>query len=94
VVSQASVWPDGGGFGSVQEVAVLFENPYALTAGWVHYLAFDLFVGCWEMQDSHKHNIPHVLVVPCLLFTFMLGPIGLVCYLMVRWFTARQWTVF
>ncbi|MGB1846672.1 MAG: abscisic acid-deficient protein Aba4 family protein, partial [Pseudohongiellaceae bacterium] len=59
-----------------------------------HYLAFDLFVGCWEMQDSQKHNIPHVLVVPCLLFTFMLGPIGLVCYLMVRWFTARQWAVF
>ena len=94
VVSQASAWPEGGGFGSVQEVAVLFENPYMLTAGWMHYLAFDLFVGCWEMQDSHKHQIPHAVVVPCLLFTFLLGPVGLVGYLLVRWVTARQWKVF
>ena len=63
-------------------------------SGWVHYLAFDLFVGCWEMQDSHKHQIPHAVVVPCLLFTFLLGPVGLVGYLLVRWVTARQWKVF
>ena len=94
VVSQASAWPEGGGFGSVQEVAVLFKNPYMLTAGWIHYLAFDLFVGCWEMQDSHKHQIPHAVVVPCLLFTFLLGPVGLVGYLLVRWVAARQWKVF
>ena len=94
VLSQILVWPDGGGFSSVQEVAVLFDNPYMLTAGWVHYLAFDLFVGCWEAQDSQKHKIPHILVAPCLLLTFLLGPVGLVCYLMVRFFAAKQLTVF
>ena len=94
VVSQAPVWPDGGGFGSVQEVAGLFGNHYMLTAGWVHYLAFDLFVGCWEMQDSHKHQIPHAAVVPCLLFTFLLGPVGLAGYLLVRWVAVRHWKVF
>ena len=61
---------------------------------WMHYLAFDLFVGCWEMQDSHKHQIPHAVVVPCLLFTFLLGPVGLVGYLLVRWVAVRQWKVF
>ena len=94
VLSQASIFPDGGGFGSVRQVATLFENPYMLTAGWVHYLAFDLFVGCWEVHESQKHNIPHALVVPCLLLTFLLGPGGLVCFLMVRLFRARQWNVF
>lgn len=33
-----------GGFGSLSAVA-LFSNPAALLAGWVHYLAFDIFIG-------------------------------------------------
>ena len=35
--------PKGGGFGSLAQVTVLFSSPHALLAGWIHYLAFDLF---------------------------------------------------
>ena len=69
-----------GGFGSLADVALLFSNPAALLAGWMHYLAFDLFVGAWEVRDAQRHDIPHLLVVPCLLLTFLLGPIGLLGY--------------
>ena len=93
-LSQVSVWPEGGGFGSAAEVAVLFSNPYLLTGGWVHYLAFDLFVGSWEVQDAQRHNISHWMVVPCLVFTFMLGPIGLVLYLLLRAIRAKKLTMF
>ena len=75
-----------GGFGSLADVARLFSNPALLLAGWVHYLAFDLFIGGWEVRDAHRHGIRHLLVVPCLLLTFMLGPIGLLTY-----FAARTW---
>lgn len=75
---------DGGGFGSLAEVARLFENPWMLLAGWIHYLAFDLFIGAWEVRDASRLNIPHPYVVPCLLLTFLAGPVGLLCYFVVR----------
>lgn len=73
-----------GGFGSLAGVMKLFTNPWAVLAGWVHYLAFDLFVGAWEVRDAEQHGVSHLLVVPCLFFTFMLGPIGLLMYMGAR----------
>lgn len=73
-----------GGFGSLAEVTRLFANPAMLLAGWLHYLAFDLFLGAWEVRDAQRHGVPHLLVVPCLLLTFLLGPIGLLSYMAVR----------
>ena len=73
-----------GGFGSLADVARLFENRYLLLAGWVHYLTFDLFIGAWEVRDARRLRINHLLVVPCLLLTFLLGPVGLLLYLGLR----------
>ena len=73
-----------GGFASLPDVATLFANPWLLLAGWTHYLAFDLFVGSWEVRDSHDRAIPHLLVVPCLLLTFLFGPAGWLLYLGLR----------
>lgn len=73
-----------GGFGSLAEVQRLFANPALLLAGWVHYLAFDLFIGAWAVRDAQRHGVPHPLVVPCLLLTFLLGPIGLLAYMLLR----------
>ena len=73
-----------GGFGSLADVAALFKKPELLLAGWIHYLAFDLFIGAWEIRDSHRHGIPHLVMIPCLLMTFMLGPIGLLFYFAIR----------
>jgi hypothetical protein len=73
-----------GGFSSLAAVAQLFENRWLLLAGWVHYLAFDLFIGAWETRDAMARRIPRLLLAPCLLTTFMLGPIGLLCYHVVR----------
>ena len=47
-----------GGFSSLTEVATLFANPWILLAGWIHYLAFDLLVGCWEVRDAAERGIP------------------------------------
>jgi len=41
-----------GGYGSLAEVRRLFAVPELLTAGWIHYLAFDLFVGAWIAERS------------------------------------------
>ncbi len=73
-----------GGFGSLAQVAALFRDPWALLAGWVHYLCFDLAVGAWETRDAHRRGVPHWALVPCLALTFMLGPLGLLLYSGVR----------
>ena len=73
-----------GGFGSLADVAMLFQKRELLLAGWVHYLAFDLFIGAWETRDAARYQIPHLVVIPCLVMTFMLGPIGLLFYLAIR----------
>jgi hypothetical protein len=73
-----------GGFGSLDEVAALFTVRGLLLAGWVHYLAFDLFVGAWQVRTARAEAIPHLLVVPCLLMTFLFGPVGLMMFLTLR----------
>jgi hypothetical protein len=73
-----------GGFSSLAAVAQLFANHWLLLAGWVHYLAFDLFIGAWETRDAMTRRVPRLLLAPCLVMTFMLGPIGLLGYHLVR----------
>jgi hypothetical protein len=73
-----------GGFSSLAGVRALFENPWALLAGWTHYLAFDLFIGSWEVRDARRRGVRHLFVVPALVLTFLVGPGGLLLYLIVR----------
>ena len=79
-----------GGFSSLADVATLFENPWMLLAGWIHYLAFDLFIGGWEVRDAQWRGIRHLLVVPALVLTFLFGPAGLLLYLVIRWFATDE----
>ncbi len=79
-----------GGFGSLEEVALFFEDPYLLVAGWVHYLAFDLFIGAWEVRDARRLGLHHLIIIPCLLLTFLAGPTGLLLYFILRWSLKRK----
>jgi hypothetical protein len=85
--------PEGGGFGSLEGVMLLFTSPHAVLAGWIHYLAFDLFVGAWEVRDARRHGLSHWMVVPCLALTLMLGPFGLLTYLVLRAALKREVTL-
>ena len=90
VVLVATNWGgSAGGFSTLADVALLFANPWMLLAGWVHYLCFDLLVGCWEVRDARERGVPHLLVVPCLLGTFMFGPAGWLLYRVIR--ASRRW---
>ncbi len=75
--------PDGG-FSSLTQVKNLFAHDFLLLAGWTHYLAFDLFVGSWIAGDARKKGIHHFMVIPCLFFAFMLGPVGFLLYQIIK----------
>jgi hypothetical protein len=80
-----------GDFGSLTGIMVLFADKYMVLAGWVHYLAFDLMTGIWIKKNALKHGIHYNVTVLCLFFTFVLGPLGLLMYLLVRWFKTRHY---
>ena len=66
-----------------------FAAPHVVVAGWIHYLIFDLFIGAWESRDALRLGIPHLLVIPCLLTTLFVGPVGLLLYVIVRFIGRR-----
>jgi hypothetical protein len=71
-------------FVSLGAVEYVFHSPGLVLAAWIHYLAFDLFVGAWMVQDARRRRILHLAVIPCLMLTFVLGPAGLLVYLILR----------
>lgn len=73
-----------GDFFSLDGIVALFARKEVALIGWIHYLAFDLWVGMWELRDSQKHQISHLLVVPCLFLTLMFGPAGFLLYWLIK----------
>jgi hypothetical protein len=90
VVLFATTGMGDGGYGSLAEVQRLMAQPALLTAGWLHYLAFDLFVGAWIAQRAGEIGVPHLLVVPLLVLTFMFGPAGLLAFAALRLLWQRR----
>jgi hypothetical protein len=72
-----------GGFGSLEAVRTLFANDSMLAAGWLHYLAFDLFIGTWIARHGVRRGLHPLLILPCLPLTFLFGPAGLLLYFAV-----------
>ncbi len=81
---------DFSSFGSLEGVMQLFTEPSAVAMGWIHYLAFDLMVGWFIVNDAQKHGINRYLTIPCLLLSFMLGPTGLLLYFLLRLFAKKN----
>lgn len=71
-------------FGSLASVKALFQDDSAVAAGWLHYLAFDLFVGAYIMRKAKEVGISRILATICLPFTFMFGPMGYLLFFVVK----------
>lgn len=80
----------GGGYDSIAAVQRLMAVPGLLTAGWLHFLAFDLFVGAWIAERAGVLGLPHWLVLPLLALTFMFGPAGLLAFALLRLLWLRR----
>jgi hypothetical protein len=69
---------------ALEPIARLLGTPEGATIGWVHFLAFDLFVGRWAYLDSRQRGLGAVWASPILFLILMFGPLGLLLYLGVR----------
>jgi hypothetical protein len=74
----------GGGYDSIEQVRTLMMSDPVLTAGWIHYLAFDLFVGLWIAQRADELGFSRWLQAPILALTFLFGPIGWLAFAACR----------
>lgn len=75
---------EGGGYGSLEAVQALFADRHVALAGWVHYLAFDLFVGLWIADRADALGLNRIIQAPILLAAFLFGPLGFVMFQAVR----------
>jgi Domain of unknown function (DUF4281) len=80
-----------GSFKDLEGVINLFKSPRSVLVGWIHYLAFDMIVGLFILKNSQHYGISHWLMLPCLFFTFMFGPLGLLMYLLLRFAITHEY---
>lgn len=78
------------GYNSLAEVTAIFTQPWVIVGAWIHYLAFDFFVGSWILAKSKSEGIGHGWIVIPMIFTFMFGPIGLLLFLILLGFRKRR----
>jgi hypothetical protein len=74
------------------QIAAALGEPTGATIAWVHFLAFDLFVGRWVYLDARERGMSAWLSSPILYFVLMAGPLGYALYLGARALTGRQST--
>ena len=72
------------------EILELFENQFFLILFWVHFLTMNLFCGGWIVKDSQMFGINRLLVSLPLIITYLIGPIGLTIYWLIRIFYAKR----
>ena len=97
LVSVLTGFADPGGpytstvsFFTVEGLRAISTNDAGVVIGWIHYLAFDLFIGLWIARDADAKNIARLIQAPILFATFMAGPLGLGIWLLVREPAARR----
>jgi hypothetical protein len=80
----AEIWP-AVSRPELWDIATLLGSPVGATIAWLHFLAFDLFVGRWIYLDGRERGISSWLMAPVLFLTLMLGPCGFLLYLIARY---------
>ncbi len=74
----------------IENVSELFTNETFLIMFWIHFISINLFTGSWIVKDSQKFMINKVLLIIPLVITYLIGPLGLLIYWLIRIFHAKS----
>ena len=75
---------------SIDHLSDLFTDKSYLMMFWIHFISINLFTGGWIVRDSQKLSINKILVIIPLIITYLIGPIGLFFYWLIRIFYAKN----
>ena len=93
IVSTMAGGPEGASMTSLEGLMASFSSEQTMLVGWVHYLVFDLIVRAWIVRDAKRESIPHWVIIIPILATLMTGPLGLLLYIVLRWFMRKRFTL-
>ena len=74
----------------INSLTDLFSNNSFLIIFWIHFVSINLFVGGWIVKDSQKFNMNKVLLFLPLIITYLIGPLGIVVYWIIKIFYAKR----
>ena len=74
----------------IDELLNLFSDTNYTILFWLHFLAINLFCGCWIVRDSQKINMSRSLAFLPLVLTYFVGPLGLSVYWLIRIFFSKR----
>mgnify|MGYP001392402496 FL=1 len=78
----------------LDELSRLFDSHLYLMIFWTHFVAINLFIGGWIVKDAQKFNINKILLAIPLIITYLIGPIGLFIYWIIRIFYAKRMSLY
>lgn len=90
-IMMAGFFDSGGGYGSIAAVRALFAHDDILLAGWLHYLAYDFFIGVWIAERADRIGLSRQIQALILVVAFMFPPMGLVLFLTTRAAIRHSW---
>ena len=74
----------------IDYISDLFTDKTFLIMFWIHFVSINLFVGGWIVKDSQKFTINKILLIVPLIITYLIGPLGLFTYWLIRMFYAKS----
>ena len=74
----------------IAELSELFSDTTFLMMFWIHFVAINLFVGGWILKDSQKFGVNRYLLGVPLIITYLIGPLGIFIYWLIRIFYAKS----
>ncbi len=75
---------------SMSNLTNLLSNNLFLILFWIHFVSINLFIGGWMVRDSQKLYINKILVAFPLIITYLIGPLGVFIYWLIRIFYAKS----
>ena len=75
---------------SISNLSNLFSNNLFLILFWIHFVSINLFVGGWMVRDSQKLVMNKILVAFPLIITYLIGPLGVFIYWLIRIFYSKS----
>ena len=78
----------------LSSISELFRDDLYLLMFWAHFVAVNLFIGGWMLKDSNKFGINKIVLALPLIITYLIGPIGILIYWLIKIFYAKSLNIF
>ena len=78
----------------IDNIKNLFSNEIFLIMFWIHFISINLFTGGWIVNDAQKFSINKIVLIFPIIVTYLIGPLGLFIYWLIRIFHAKSLSLY